>query len=120
MVVIQNHLGEITMTKQFFGILIGDVLTDCFGVVDKNAGNTEQTILSSLPFFSKKAYADKGVNVSVRDGRLQVDIHITVMYGLNVSSIVKSIQHKVSYSIEEATGLQVEKVNVFIDGIKSC
>ena len=44
-----------------------------------------------------------------------VDIHIAVTYGLNISSVVKSIVGKVRYVAEEATGLQVSKVNVFVD-----
>ena len=44
-----------------------------------------------------------------------VDLHIAVTYGLNISSIVKSIVGKVRYVTEQATGLQVAKVNVFVD-----
>lgn len=120
MVVIQNHLGEITMTKQYFSVLIGNALTNCFGVVEKNAGNTKQTVLSSLPFVNKKNCADRGVNIYTDGGKLFVDVHITVMYGLNVSSVVESIQHKVAYTVKEATDITVEKVNVYVDGIKSC
>ena len=120
MVVIQNHLGEITMTKQYFSVLVGNALSNCFGVVEKNAGNAKQTVLSSLPFLNKKNYADKGVNIYTENGKLFVDVHITVMYGVNVSTVVESIQHKVAYTIEDATDITVEKVNVYIDGIKSC
>ena len=40
-------------------------------------------------------------------------------YGLNISAIVNSITNKVSYVVEEATGLKVSKVNVFVDGMKT-
>lgn len=119
MVVIQNHLGEINVTKQFFSSLIGGTLTDCFGVVGTNVGNTKQTILESLPFFKERNYIDRGVTVRIVNGKIDIDLHIVVMYGVNVSSVVKSIQHKISYAIEEELDMQVEKVNVFVDGIKS-
>ena len=50
---------------------------------------------------------------------LVVDLHIIVIYGLNLSATVKSIVNKVRYTVEEATGLEVKKVNVFIDSMKS-
>lgn len=51
--------------------------------------------------------------------RLIVDLHISVIYGMNISAIAKSIVNKVRYTVEEATGLRVRKVNVFVDGMKS-
>lgn len=44
-----------------------------------------------------------------------VDLHIAVTYGLNIATIVRSIVGKVRYVTEKATGLQVAKVNVFVD-----
>ena len=48
-----------------------------------------------------------------------MDLHISVIYGMNISAIAKSIVNKVRYTVEEVTGLQVKKVNVFVDGMKS-
>ena len=50
---------------------------------------------------------------------LAIDLHIVVTYGVNIAAIVKSIVNKVRYTVEEATGIQVRKVNVFVDGMKS-
>ena len=41
------------------------------------------------------------------------------MYGTNVSAIVKSIMHKVSYTVEDVTGIQVDHVNVYVDGMRT-
>ena len=119
MIVIKNYLGSIDISKHFFQQLIGETLTDCFGVVDTNVGNAKQTLLNSVPFFGKKRYIEKGVNVRRSGDMLEVDLHITVIYGINVNAVVKNIQNKVSYAVEEQTDISVEKVNVFIDAIKS-
>ena len=56
---------------------------------------------------------------ALREGeRLVVDIHIEVVFGMNIAAIAKSIVNKVRYTVEEATGLPVKKVNVFVDGIQ--
>lgn len=47
-----------------------------------------------------------------------IDLHISVMYGVNVSTIVKSIIHKVRFAVEDETGFTVDKVNVFVDAVK--
>ena len=69
--------------------------------------------------FSKRSYADDGIRVRGEGDRLIVDLHISVIYGMNISAIAKSIVNKVRYTVEEATGLRVRKVNVFVDGMKS-
>ena len=50
--------------------------------------------------------------------KLIVDLHITVIYGMNIAAISRSIVNKVRYVIEQATGLDVKKVNVFVDDLK--
>lgn len=62
---------------------------------------------------------DKGVKVSRNGGKLLIDLHIVVTYGVNITVIVKSIIKKVRYIVEEATGLKVDCVNVFVDDMKS-
>lgn len=119
MILIHNHLGEINISKQFFSQLIGGTLTNCFGVADTNACTPKQSLRESLPFSRKKKYIDKGVAVRTVKGKLQVDLHITVLYGVNIASAVRSIQHKIAYVMEDETDIEVENVNVFIDGIKS-
>ena len=42
-----------------------------------------------------------------------------VTYGMNISAIVKSIVNKVTFTVEQATGLEVVKVNVFVDEVKA-
>lgn len=119
MVLIRNHLGEINISKHFFAQLIGGTLTNCFGVADTNACSPKQSFLESFPIVRKKKFIDKGVAVKSFRGKLRVDLHITVMYGVNIASVVRSIQHKIAYVIEEETDIEVEEVNVYVDGIKS-
>lgn len=123
MVSITNHLGSINISKRFFTTLIGSTVSGCYGVVDMNSGNKRQNIVESLPFLGKwlspARYHDKGVNVKFNEGKIYIDLHITVLYGINVASVVKSIQHKVTYVAEEQTGMSVGRVNVFVDAIKS-
>ena len=125
MVTINNHLGSIDISKRFFTTLIGSTVTGCYGVVGMNSGTPRQNALESLPFLRKwlgltpSKYHDKGVNVKFIDGKIHIYLHITVLYGVNVASVVESIQHKVTYFTEEQTGMKVGRVNVYVDAIKS-
>jgi len=119
MIVLNNHLGSINITKRFFAALIGGTVTRCFGVVGMNSGTPWQNAIELLPFLKRGKYPDKGVNVRFADRKMYIDLHITVLYGVNVASVVKSIQHKVAYVAEEQTGIKVGRVSVYVDAIKT-
>jgi uncharacterized alkaline shock family protein YloU len=64
----------------------------------------------------KKAliYPDQGVSVQKTAAGLVIDLHIIVTYGLNINAICQSITNKVKYTVEEATGMDVAKIKVFV------
>lgn len=116
MIKIENYLGVIEIHQHYFSELIGETVISCFGVAGMANSGTTQDIRSII--FRRKNYLDKGVSVKAENGDLVIDLHIIVTYGVNISTIVDSITNKVRYTVEQATGLQVKKVNVFVDGMK--
>lgn len=117
MIVVQNHVGKITISQEYLTALIGNTVTNCFGVVSMNISSPKQTIRAVLPFIEKKNF-ERGVAVRIGKDKLVIDLHISLMYGVNMNAVVRSIIHKVSYTVEESTGISVEKVNVFVDDIR--
>lgn len=115
MIRIENRYGTIEISQEYFRYLVGNAVSSCYGVAGMVRSGPRQGLRSIL---SRRAYADDGVRVRSEGDRLVVDIHIEVIYGMNIAAISKSIVNKVRYSIEEATGLSVKKVNVFVDGMK--
>ena len=115
MIRLENHMGLIDVSQDYFSEIIGDAVTNCFGVAGMSNSGAKQGLRAALQ--RKRQFLDQGVRV-YRDGQgLLVDLHIVVTYGLNISAIVRSIYNKVCYTVEEATGLEVKKVNVFVDGM---
>lgn len=113
---VENHLGSIDISNEYLTTLIGQTVTSCFGVVQMNAYGAKQ----GIRFFLKKSNPiDKGVIIRQNKDKIIIDLHITVLYGVNISAVVDSIVNKVRYAVSEATELTVLKVNVFIDGMKS-
>ena len=116
MIKIENHLGTIEISQEFIANLAGKAASECFGVVGMVNSTPSQGIRSLL---SKKDAPDKGIRIRQNGGKLTIDMHIIVTYGLNIAAIVKSIVNKVRYTVEDATGLDVLKVNVYVDGMKA-
>lgn len=117
MIKLENHLGTIEMSQSYFVALIGRAASSCFGVAGMANSNKRQQIRS----FIKKAqfFADQGVAVRRDNDLLNIELHIIVTYGLNISAICQSIVNKVKYTVEKSTGLQVGDIKVFVDGMKA-
>ena len=116
MVRVANHLGTIDISHEFLANLVSSTVTDCFGVAGMSAAGAQQGMFNRIV---KKDATHQGVRVRYHKSKLIVELHIIVTYGTNVSAVVKSIMHKVQYTVEEITGLPVAKVNVFVDGMKT-
>ena len=114
MINLENHLGTISISDSYFANLVGNAASSCFGVVSMSDLSVTGGIISRV---KKDDPINRGVRIRTVDGRLVIDMHIIVSYGVNISAIVKSIIHKVRYTVEEATGLDVQKVNVYVDKI---
>lgn len=109
-----NPLGKVCMTEAYFAGLVGAAVQTCYGVSAMAAGGRVDD-LKCLVFGADRP--DRGVRVTEEKGRLVIDLHIKVTYGLNITAIVQSITHKVKYAVEDATSLKVARINVCVDDI---
>ena len=114
MISYQTKTGTITLGEDYLVKLIGNAASSCFGV----AGMAPHGKQKFRNLFSKKDYTDKGVRIHGDINKINVDLHIIVVYGMNMNAIAKSITEKVKYVVSETTGITVGKVTVRIDGIK--
>lgn len=117
MIKFENHIGKIHISNKYLVSLIGNTASNCFGVVGMNTFGPRQRI-SSL--FKKEQSLKNGVIIhQTKNDELIIDLHITVSYGVNVSTVVESIMEKVQYTVETEAAVKVAKINVFVDEMQS-
>ncbi len=115
MIKTQNHIGTISLSAVYLKRLIGKTASDCFGVVGMDECSPAQKIRCKL----KGPQTDNGVVIRVKNNKLIIDLHISVSYGVNISAVSESIVNKVRFAVENETGTEVNKVNVFIENMIS-
>lgn len=111
-----NPYGNITLTNDYFSGLVAQAAKNCYGIAAMGQNSAASTVLAALKTGS---LPEKGVAVTEEAGRLVINLHIMVGYGLNISSITQSITHRVRDEVQGATGLKVARVNVYVDDIIS-
>lgn len=113
MISFYNTQGKVSMTADYFAELVAAAAQSGFGVAGMATSGTGE----SLRTLVQQEFPEKGVRVAEVDGKLRIQLHIKVVYGLNIKAAVKSITHKVRYVVEEATGLKVGHIKVSVDDV---
>ena len=111
---VNNHNGTINITETVFANIVGHVANSCYGVVGMAAKSASDGIVSLL----KKDHYEKGVKIIPEGDGIIVEMHIVVLYGVNLPAVTRSIAKEVKYNVEQMTGFAVKKVNILIDGMK--
>ena len=53
------------------------------------------------------------------DNKIRLDFHVIVAYGVNISTIADNLVSNVKYKVEAFTGLEIEKINIFVEGVRA-
>ena len=114
MVKLSNEHGQITISSEVFTNLTGEATTNCFGVKGMTVGSIADGIVHLL----KPEYKGKGVSVVYNnDNTISIELHIAVDQGVNIPVICDSIKHEVSYKVTKGTGVEIKRIDIFIDKI---
>jgi uncharacterized alkaline shock family protein YloU len=109
-----TQMGEIMIDNDVIAKYAGSAAVECFGIVGMASVNVKDGLVRLL----KKDSLSHGVNVVIEDNNLTIDMHIIVAYGVSISAVTDNLISNVIYKVEEFTGMKVEKINVFVEGVR--
>ena len=114
MVRLQNEHGVVIISSAVFTNLTGDAATNCFGV----KGMTVRSVSDGLVHLLKSEFMGKGVHVVYNsDGTISIELHIAVDQGVNIPVVCESIKDEVRYKVTNGTGVEIKRIDIFIDSI---
>ena len=112
--VMNTHLGNISIDSDVIANYAGSVAIECIGVVGMASVNVKDGLVKLL----KLNDLSRGVTVHVDNAGLTIDFHLIVAYGVNILAVSDNLISNVKYKVEEFTGFPVEKINIFVEGVR--
>lgn len=109
-----TDLGRIHLGEDVIATMAGVATTECYGIVGMAGSRLKDGIAELLG----RENLAKGVEVSVEDDFVEIDLHIVVGYGTRIAEIGRNVTGQVRYVIESYTGLQVRGVHIHVEGVK--
>ena len=109
-----TELGEVTINSEVIAAYAGSVAVECFGIVGMAAVNARDGLVKLL----KKDSMTHGISVKIDDNRIKLAFHIIIAYGVSISTVADNLIENVKYKVEEFTGLEIEKINIYVEGVR--
>lgn len=109
-----TDLGEIVIDNEVVARYAGSAAVECFGIVGMASVNVKDGLVKLL----KKESISHGVNVEIENNGMNIGLHIIVAYGVSIVAVTENLISNVKYKVEEFTGLQVNAINVFVEGVR--
>jgi uncharacterized alkaline shock family protein YloU len=67
----------------------------------------------------KKESLTHGIQVEIsEDNKLTINFHVIVSYGVSISTVCNNLVSNVKYRVEEFTGMEVDKINIYVEGVR--
>ncbi|MBQ9134643.1 MAG: Asp23/Gls24 family envelope stress response protein [Lachnospiraceae bacterium] len=109
-----THMGNITIDNDVIAQYAGSVAIECFGIVGM-AGYSAKDGLAKL---LKMDNLSRGIAVSIENNKLILDFHVIVAYGVSIRAVSDNLIDNVRYKVEQFTGIEIEKINIFVEGVR--
>lgn len=111
---INNKMGEIQINPEVISMYAGTTAVECFGIVGMAAVSMKDGLVKLL----KRESLTHGINVEIEDNHIIIDFHVIVAYGVSISTVADNLIANVKYKVEEFTGMEVDKINIYVEGVR--
>lgn len=110
-----TRMGNIMIDNEVIAQYAGSVAVECFGIVGMASMNMKDGFVKLL----KRDSITHGIRVVIgADNRLILDFHVIVSYGVSILTVADNLVSSVRYKVEEFTGLEIEKINIYVEGVR--
>lgn len=110
----ENEHGNIVIDSDVVAKFAGHAALDCFGIVGMASLSVKDGIVKLL----RGENVSRGVSVIMGEDGIIINFHIIVSYGVNIKTVVKNLVSTVKYQVEDYTSMNVQKINVFVEGVR--
>lgn len=102
--------GQITYANEVISTIVSVATTEVDGISGIVGAGSISGIIG-------KSKTPRGVRVDMDGQDVNVDVSVTVDYGMPIQKVGRNAQENVRKSIESMTGLHVEKVDLHVVGV---
>ena len=94
--------------------------TDVIATYAGSVGMAAVSMKDGLVKLLRKDSLKHGISVTItEDNRIRLNFHVIVAYGVNIRTIADNLVSNVKYKVEDFTGMEIEKINIYVEGVRA-
>lgn len=106
--------GQIEISDHAIISVVHESVLSCYGVVDMAPRSIRSAIGRRLGINS----ADRGIEITVNDNTVSIDLSVVVEYGTPIFTVATNVMQTVKFRVENMLGMSVTRVNINVDGLR--
>ena len=108
-------MGKIEVAPRAIATIAARAVGRSYGVV----GMAPHTLREGVAQVLRHEDAHKGVEVRMGNDEIMIDLYVIIEYGTRIAEVARNVQENVRYAVEQALGMQVARVNVRVQGLRT-
>ena len=112
-IILENNggAGEIKIANEVLVSIAAQALNEVDGIALSSATDSfVEKLVKKASSATVKIYSDE-------EKKVDMDVHVSVKYGVNIPEISWKIQEAIKKNVEAMTDIDVKHVHVFVDGV---
>lgn len=106
--------GGLSVSNGVIADLAGYAALECYGVVGMAAPSISDGIAKILPAHRLR----RGILVTEGEAGVVIDLYIIIEHGTNLATVSANLVDQVRFTLEEIAQVNVDSVNVHVQGMK--
>lgn len=113
--VIVNEYGNVIVADEAIATIAGAAAVESYGLVGMCS---RSRLKDNFVELLGKENLSRGVELISVDNKIVVELYIIVSFGTKISMVAQNVMEAVKYAVEHQVGLQVDQVNVNVQGVR--
>ena len=105
--------GRVRIADNAIVTIVHEAVLSCYGIVDLAPWSIGSAISRRLGFSNEA----RGIDISVIDNRVSIELSVVMEYGTPIFTVASNVMQAVKFQVERVLGMDVERVNVNVDGL---
>ena len=113
-ITVTSNNGNITIDNNVIATIAGISAMESYGIVGMASKSATDGIFELLKFEN----LTKGIYVDTEHERVNIQLHVIIEFGIRISTVGQNVMDRVRFNVESLTGLEVDNVEVLVEGIR--
>ncbi len=110
----ETDYGKVIIDKEVIAKVAGLAAMECYGLVGMASQNMQDGLADMLGWENMT----KGVSIDIEGDAVRLQLNIIVEFGTNIAQVANNAMQRVSYIIQDKLGIEVEKVDINVQGVR--